>query len=145
MQMRWHNKTRDASNLQDLGLLNEVTLLTRQSLEQLKKRAVRFKAWFKLDRLERAVIDLTIKVVERVRNSTLAQVILRIVNKLRQWIKPTLKERAITIGRPLAIKISCIAQAWGNHKARAWAEDQNFSFYLGLSWLNTSRIYRYAP
>jgi len=125
--------------------IDERWLLTREGLERVKKRALRFKAWFKLDRFERAAIDLTIRVVERVRNSTLAQVILRIVDKLRQWLKPSLKERALNIGRPLAEKVSRIAQAWGNRKAKAWANDSNFIFYLGISWLNTSIIYRQPP
>ncbi|RLE53683.1 MAG: hypothetical protein DRJ26_03090 [Candidatus Methanomethylicota archaeon] len=148
MQWKWISKACDTPNnlgKQNLGLPNEAQLLTRQFLERIRKRAIRFRIWFKLDRLERAAIDLTIKVVERVKNSTLAQVILRIVNKIHQWLKPTLKERALSIGRPLAIKIACLAQKWGNQKASTWINDLGFIFYLGVSWLNTSIIYRHMP
>jgi len=125
--------------------VNEAETLTRPSLEKLKKRALRCRAWFKLNKLERAALDLTIRVVERVRNSTLANIILGIVNKLRQWIRPSRRERAMEVGRSLAMKIASIAQRWGNHQASAWVEDQEFIFYLGIKWLNTSPIYRYTP
>jgi len=67
------------------------SLLTREGLEALRRRALRSKAWFRLERVERAVVELTIKVVERVRSSTLARMILGIADKLRQWVKPSLK------------------------------------------------------
>ena len=126
-------------------IASEAQLLTREALAQLRRRAIRFKAWFKLDRLERAAIDLTIRVVDRVRSSVLARVILGIVDKLRQWLRPTLRERALAIGRPLAEKISKIAQSWGNHRAGAWVEDLDFAFYLGISWINTPTVYRAPP
>ena len=123
-------------------IAHEIPFLTRQSLIELRKRAIRLKAWFRLTKFERAAIDLTIRVVKRIRNSTLAQVISNIVSKLRQWMKPTLKEKALLIGRPLAEKISQIAQAWGNRTAWAWARDLNFIMYLGISWINTPPYYK---
>jgi hypothetical protein len=73
--------------------------LTREGLGLLR-RALRSKAWFRLERVERAVVELTIKVVERVKNTTLAGIMLRIVDKLRQWIKPSFKQMALSIGPP---------------------------------------------
>jgi hypothetical protein len=52
------------------------SLLIREGLEALRRRALRSKAWFRLERVERAVVELTIKVVERVKSSTLARIIL---------------------------------------------------------------------
>jgi len=116
--------------------------LTREGLERLRRRALRSRAWFKLERVERAVVDLTIRVVERVKSTTLAGMILRIVEKLRSWMKPSLKEVAVSIGRPLAERAVRIAEAWGNRKARGWLEDLGFSLYLGISWLNTPKALR---
>jgi hypothetical protein len=116
--------------------------LTREGLEGLRRRALRSKAWFRLDRLERAVVELTIKVVDRVKSSTLAGIILGIVDKLRQWMKPSLKEVALSIGRPLAERAARIAEAWGNHEARKWLKDLGFIIYLGVSWLNTPKVFR---
>jgi hypothetical protein len=83
-----------------LDLPLDPTLLTREGLEALRRRALRSKAWFRLERAERAVVELTIRVVDRVKSSTLARIILGIVDKLRQWVKPSLKEVALSIGRP---------------------------------------------
>ena len=110
--------------------------LTREGLELLKRRALRSKAWFRLDRLERAVVDLTIKVVERVRSSTLAGIILGIAKKLRQWMKPSFKEMALSVGRLLAERAVRIAEAWGSREAKEWLKELGFIIYLGVSWLN---------
>jgi hypothetical protein len=118
------------------------SLLTREGLEALRRRALRSKAWFRLERVERAVVELTIKVVDRVKNATLAGIILRIVDKLRQWMKPSLKEVALSIGRPLAYRAARIAEAWGNHEAKVWLKDPGFILYLGVSWLNTPKALR---
>jgi hypothetical protein len=118
------------------------SLLTREGLEGLRRRALRSKAWFRLERVERAVVELTIKVVDRVKNATLARIIFGIADKLRQWMKPSLKEVALSIGRPLAEKAARIAEAWGNHEAKEWLRDLGFILYLGVSWLNTPKPLR---
>jgi hypothetical protein len=123
---------------------SDPSLLTREGLEALRRRALRSKAWFRLERVERAVVELTIKVVERVKNATLAGIILRIVDKLRQWMKPSLKEVALSIGRPLTERIARVAEAWGNHEAKEWLKDPGFILYLGVSWLNTPKALRCA-
>jgi hypothetical protein len=120
------------------------SLLTREGLEGLRRRALRSKAWFRLERVERAVVELTIKVVERVRSSTLARMILGIADKLRQWVKPSLKELALSVGRPLAERIARVAEAWGNREAKKWPKDPGFMLYLGMSWLNTPKALRCA-
>jgi NAD-dependent DNA ligase len=88
-----------------------------------------------LDRTERALINLTIRVVDAVRSSKLAKVLSKPVEKLRESMK-SLVDRAREIGRPLAEKLSRIAQAWGNGSASAWVEDRTFVEYLGLSALS---------
>jgi hypothetical protein len=110
--------------------------LTKEGLVFLKRRALRSKAWFRLDSLERAVVDLTIKVVERVRSSTLAGIILGIAEKLRQWMKPSFKEMALSVGRLLAERAVRIAEAWGGREAKEWLKELGFIIYLGVSWLN---------
>jgi hypothetical protein len=125
-----------------LDLSFDPSLLTREGLEGLRRRALRSKAWFRLERVERAVVELTIKVVKRVKNATLAGIIFGIADKLRQWMKPSLKEVALSIGRPLAKRISCVAESWGNHEAEKWLRDPGFILYLGVSWLNTPKPLR---
>ncbi|MHC1628042.1 MAG: hypothetical protein ACXQTI_04330 [Candidatus Nezhaarchaeales archaeon] len=117
----------------------------KEDLEKLKKIALRKGLWFKLlDRLERAAIDLTIKVVEKIRSIQLKSVLSRIASKIAEAIKArSIKAKALEIGRPLAHKIAQIAMKLGNKEAWKWAQDPGFIMYLGISWLNTSPIFRY--
>jgi DNA primase large subunit len=107
---------------------------------------VRRRLWFKvLSAAERAIVDLTLKVVERVRSSVLKEVLKSIASKLIEALKSrSFKERAMAIGRVLAERHARIAERLGNKRAREWAEDPNFVMYLGASWLNTPRMFKHA-
>jgi hypothetical protein len=111
-------------------------LFRRRELVSIKLRALRKRIWFKvLDRVERALIDLTIRVVDTVRSSMLAGVLSTLVGKLEEAMEGLL-ERARKIGRPLAQRLSALAQAWGNERAGDWAREESFAEYLGLRVLN---------
>jgi hypothetical protein len=45
-------------------------------------------------------------------------------------------------GRPIAEKISMIAQAWGNTSAVKWSVDSAFIRFLEVTYLNTPSTYR---
>jgi len=127
-----------------LELLTPPDVSSRKGLVELKTIAVRRGLWFKvLNALERAVVDLTIKVVERVRSSTLKDVLRSIASKVVEALRArSFKERAMTIGRVLVERIARIAERFGNKRAREWARDPGFVMYLGVSWLNTSPVFR---
>jgi hypothetical protein len=111
-------------------------MFSRSELVSIKLKALRRKVWFKvLDRVERALIDLTIRVVDVVRSDRLAKVLSNPVRKLREAMKG-LMERAREVGRPLAEKLSRVARAWGNLESEGWAKDEFYIVYLGLSVLN---------
>ncbi len=58
--------------------------LTRDVIVGLKTRALRRRVWFSaLDRLERGLVDLTIRWVDTVRTGRLAWVLVRILGKRR--------------------------------------------------------------
>jgi hypothetical protein len=108
----------------------------RNNLISLRRKALRKGIWFKvLDQAERALIDLTIRVVDRVQSKRLVRVLLIPVRKLREAMK-SLMDRAKETGRPLAEKLSRVAQAWGNVGAGSWVKDELYATYLGLSILN---------
>jgi predicted AAA+ superfamily ATPase len=117
---------------------------SREGLAKLKTLAVRRGLWFKvLNALERAVVDLTIKVVERVRSSTLRSVLKSIASKVMEVLKArAFKERAVAIGRVLVERLVRIAEKLGCKGAGEWARDPGFVMYLGVSWLNTSPVFR---
>lgn len=83
--------------------------------------------WFKaLPRIDRVLVDLTIKVAENIRSPHLAKSILTVVGKLEGFLESSVLKLMRSIGRSLAEKLSLIAQKWGNASAKSWATDSPF-------------------
>ncbi len=100
-------------------------------LAQTRKLALRRGLWFKtLSRVERAVIDLTVKYVDTIKSGKLAKVVTAIMSKLQYAMESTVDRMVRTTGLSLARKISKIAVGWGNHLASRWADDHAFARFL---------------
>jgi hypothetical protein len=111
-------------------------MFSREQLTSIRRKALRRGIWHRvLDRAERALINLTIRVVDAVRSDRLAKVLSNPIEKLREAMKG-LMDRAREMGRPLAEELSRVAQAWGYLGAGSWAKDEFYAIYLGLSALN---------
>jgi hypothetical protein len=107
--------------------------LNRAQLIKLKQKAMRSGAWFKaLHRLDRVLVDLTIKVTESVRSSCLVKRILAVIGKL-QGLESNVMRSIRVAGHQLAQKLSLIAERWGNVLAKNWATDLSFAFFLALN------------
>ena len=103
-------------------------------LVEVKKLALRRGVWFKsLSRVERGVIDLTVKCVDVIKSGKLAKVVAAIIDKLRFAMESTVERTVRAVGLPLARKISSIAVSWGNYLAVRWADDLRFARYLALN------------
>jgi len=117
-------------------------LLTRRKLAEIKKKAIRRGVWFKtLNKVERACIDITTKVVKRVQSIFLAKVLTTIVKKLLYAMENKVERLMREVGQKLAFKISQIAQTWGYVSAFRWATDSKFIRYLAIIKMNTSATY----
>jgi hypothetical protein len=107
--------------------------ISAKILAETKKAALRRGVWFKtLNRVERGIIDLTVRYVDNIKSLKLAKLVTAIIEKLQTTIENTANKLARTVGLPLARKISNIAVSWGNLSAFAWAEDLAFAKYLAL-------------
>ena len=105
--------------------------LTRENLAKLKLKALRRGLWFSgLKQNERKLLDLTIRVVQRVRSFMLARLISQIVDKLCQSMESRVCRLMRTEGRSMAEKLSRIGQSWGNRTAKSWSKDNGFIQYL---------------
>jgi len=115
--------------------------LTREALARLRLKALRRGVWFRdLKREERKLLELTIRVVEKVRSYLLAKIVSRLVSKLCEAMESRIFRLMRTEGRSLAEKIASIGEAWGNRAAKSWAKDRGFMQYLvvnNLSYLKT--------
>lgn len=115
-----------------------VALTTKQDLVKIRSRALRTKVWFKaLSRVERAIVDLTIKCVEKIRSSVLAGTISAIVDKVLQFLEEGFMVRAERAGQTLMKNICALGEKWGSKACSAWNCDKCYIKFLGVNALNT--------
>jgi hypothetical protein len=105
--------------------------LTRETIAGLRLRALRRRVWYgALDRIERGLVDLTIRWVDKVRSGRMARVLLRILEKLARAMEQRIV-RVLTMGRDLALRASMLAVEWGDSQAYSWRFDEGFWRGLG--------------
>jgi hypothetical protein len=110
-------------------------------LAEAKRAAFRRGVWFRvLNRVERGVIDLTMRYVDNVKSATLAKVLTAIMEKLQQATESMVDRLVRTVGVLLAQKASGIAVSWGNLSASEWANDRGFARYLAFTSTKTQVI-----
>jgi hypothetical protein len=118
--------------------INPSSPLNRTQLIKLRVKAIRAGVWFRaLPRIDRVLVDLTIKVADNIRSASLAKCIFAVVGKLEGLLESRVLKSLRLIGRPLAEKISLSAQKLGNSSAKSWANDSSFAFFLAI--LHTNR------
>jgi hypothetical protein len=111
--------------------------LCRADLIRARTRAVRRGVWFKvLSRVERAEVDLSIRLVGRVRSFLLARVLDSILGKLFEAMESRVSRLKRAVGLPLARKLSTIAQSWGCKSADGWTRDSGFIQFLTVGYMN---------
>ena len=111
--------------------------LGREQLLKLKLKAVRAGVWFRaLPRIDRVLVDLTIRVARSVRSAALAEGILSVARKLEGLLEGRVSRAIREVGYPLACKLGLIAQSWGHAGAQAWVSDEGFAQYLAVMKLN---------
>ena len=105
---------------------------------RIKTRSLRQRVWFNtLSKVERAIVDLTIRCVERVRSNVLARTISTIVRKLLTCLDEGFMMRAERVGYEIAEKICTLGERWGNETCSKWKRDKCFISFLGVNALNT--------
>lgn len=107
-------------------------------LAEARHAAFRRGVWFRvLSRIERGVVDLTLRYVDDIKSIKLAKVLTAIMEKLQQATENMANRLVRLIGVPLAQKASGIAVTWGNLSAEAWANDRDFARYLAFTFTKT--------
>jgi hypothetical protein len=117
--------------------------LGKQKLRKLKLQAVRCGVWFRgLSRVDRALVNLTIKVVDGVRSFTLAKALLAVIKKLEDAFESRVLRILKEVGFPLARKLSLFAQKWGNNLAQNWMRDVSFAKFLAIMHINSPGVFK---
>jgi hypothetical protein len=123
--------------LEKLPLESAFGFLNRTQLVRLRLRAVRAGVWFRgLPRIDRVLVDLTIRVASSIRSATLARNLLAVTRKLEELLENRLLRAFRQVGVQLAQKLSLIAQKWGNTSAKNWASDSSYAFFLAVLYIN---------
>ena len=106
--------------------------ITREVLMGIKTRGLRRRVWYgALDRMERGLVDLTIRWVDKVRSGRMTETLMRILAKLAQALE-TGMGKVLGKGRILAARASELAVKWGNVSAYSWRYEQGFCRAIGL-------------
>lgn len=112
-------------------------------LVEAKRVALRRGVWFRaLNRVERSVLDLTVRCVDKIRSAMLAKVVTAILIKLKLAMESAVERMVRVVGRSLALKVSSIALSWGNRSAAEWVEDSAFARYLAITQMNTHGLFQ---
>jgi hypothetical protein len=111
--------------------------LNKAQLVKLRLKAMRAGVWYRaLPRIDRVLVDLTIRVADTIRSPYLARSILSIAGKLEGLLESKLQRAVREFGLPIARKLSLFAQKWGNEAAGKWASDDGFARYWAAIKLN---------
>ena len=122
---------RTASCIKTSGFIGKEQLL------KLKLKAMRAGVWFRaLPRIDRVLVDLTIRVAQCIRSPSLASSILSVARKVEELLESRFARAVREIGFSLTFKLSSLAQKWGNKTAGSWAGDEDFAKYLAVMKLN---------
>ena len=97
-------------------------MLTSGFLDGMRRKAMRRGVWFSaLDKVERGIMVLTIRVVDFVRSERLGREIVRILAKLKEAFKSRFVRHMEPYGLETARRIAAQAVEFGNYLAKgAW-------------------------
>lgn len=106
-------------------------------LASLRRDALKRRVWFRvLFKVERSVVNLTVRYLNQIRSFRLSLVIGRVVCKLLEAFKGRFVRRVERVGSDIAEKISKIAVGWGYVRASSWKHDSSFIRFLGINGIN---------
>jgi peptidoglycan/xylan/chitin deacetylase (PgdA/CDA1 family) len=104
-------------------------------------KALKSGLWFRaLGNAERALVDVTIRVVDRIRSSVLAKALLSVIGKLLNASKSRVEVATKQIGLPCVRRLSLLAQTWGNKIARQWVYDLSFASFIAVMHINNPAL-----
>ena len=119
------------------------SFINKNQLIKLRLKAKRAGVWFRaLPRIDRVLVDLTIRVATSVRSATLARNILAVTKKLEGLLESSLLRAFRGIAFKLAQKLSAIAQKWGNTSAKRWASNVSFVTFLAVMHINEPKTFK---
>ena len=122
------------------GVLENIDIeITPSLVDSVYRRALRNRTYFKLHPDEKAILYLARR-LSRISSPTLKEILLRIFEKVESYLIS--RYRVLSIGLGILRRRVEQAVKLGYEKAIEWLDDIDLVVYLGISYLNTSPIYR---
>jgi hypothetical protein len=108
-------------------------MFTRQFLSDVRRKALRRGVWLKaLDGVERGILTLASRLVDRVESEVLGVVLVTIIGKLKDAMRSGFVRHMRSFGVRRAREIRDQAVGFGYSGARGWLWDQGFVRYLAV-------------
>jgi len=112
-------------------------MFNRQHLFSIRNKALRKGVWYStLDRVERGIVSLTARLIDRVESEILGVELVKILAKLVKALKSGFVRHMETFGLGRVFELSRFATEWGNSVAKGWAFDTGFVGYVSMMDLN---------
>ena len=112
-------------------------MFNRQHLASIRNKALRKGVWYStLDRVERGIVSLTARIVDRVESEILGVELVKILAKLVKAFKSGFVRHMEMFGLGRVFELSRLAIDWGNSVAKGWAHDTGFVGYVSMLDLN---------
>jgi hypothetical protein len=118
-------------------------MFTGEFLSAIRAKAVRQKVYYRaLDGLERGILYLSSRLVDRVSNVTLSMQLAEIVTKLMEALKSGYQRHLESFGVSRVVEVVMQAVKLGYRGAVKWVGDGGFTEYLTVLDLNQPAGYR---
>jgi len=112
-------------------------MFTSKYLFSMKMKAMRKGVWYRnLDRVERGIVSLTARLIDRVDSEILGVELVKILVKLVKALKSGFVRHMEMFGLGRVFELSRLAVEWGNSVAKVWVNDTGFVGYVSMMDLN---------
>ena len=118
-------------------------MFTKEFLQEVRHKAIRKKVWFSaLDSLERGILNITLTIIDNVKDSLLNIQLLRIITKLKDACKSEFIKHFEKFGVQRVKAIQIYAYSFGYKAAENLYGDLEFIRYLTFLDFNQPRGWR---
>ena len=108
---------------------NETTQSVRRTLASQMAKSKRNGSWFRLSRMERGILSLSLTLKVTFESLELAKALVSVLKRLAD-LGDAVYSRLLA-GTKLAWAFADAAVSWGNEGARAWRNDRSYALFLG--------------
>ena len=112
-------------------------MFTGEYLHKLRLRAIRRRALYCLDGLERGILYLSSRLVERVSSPGLCLQLLEIVSKVEEAMRSGFLKHVGSFGFSKLVRMVKTAVKLGSDVAQEWVRDLDFATYLAFMDINS--------